>query len=609
MVDARAETRWLVVAYALASGVPVCLHHDLIVAVVVSSLVAAVLGVGFAVVPPRTRLPWLGLALPLFAMVEHVFGTPALVRVVWHQVWMVVGVAALILAERWDPPCNERRCSKLFLAKLLATTVVAFAAVSYKFWIFSDGMLSQDTAYFEQSIWGFVEGRNFFQGSSQAWWRSSPPLESHFAMHFSPVLFLVAGLYALWADFHLLQLLQVVAVVSSAVPIYLLVRRVDPVAALLFGAAYLVSPAVIYQTQLSFHVLSLASPVVAWGVYFFFQGRLLPYLGCLALACCVREDLALMALMGGIPALFYRNRRRQAWVLLPTLVGLLGGGAALLVTRTYCPEGNTVIRGLFSHLGATPREVIINVVSYPWHVARYLFEPASLLYLLGLFRPGLFAALCSPVTILVLPALAINLLARGAGTASLEMYYSVYIPPVLMAASVTVLLRLEATLAHWAGAPRTRARRAVAALVLVAGIVGLPTVFGPRQLAGYVPSDDVEDIRAILPMIPPEASVAAPRHVVYALAQREELYLVNRFAQYARYDPEYVLVETDLSHSTLNDGTLEAYRAYAKALATDPNFEPVVRKPHLILYRKRNLTDLQGRDSARLQGEDVGGGP
>jgi len=46
------------------------------------------------------------------------------------------------------------------------------------------------------------------------------------------------------------------AVLSAAVPIYLLVRKVDSLAAFLFGMAYALNPAVIYQTQLAFHVLS-----------------------------------------------------------------------------------------------------------------------------------------------------------------------------------------------------------------------------------------------------------------------------------------------------------------------------------------------------------------
>ncbi len=611
MAEARTERVVLAALYAVCVGGPVVLHHGLplVLAFVVGTGVST--GLWFSMFPPRTRLPWFGLAVPLFAGIDHLIGTPSAIRVAWGACLALGAAVACTMAERWEPRWSEKACSRAFSLALVSLMAGAFAAVTYKFWIFSDGMLSQDTAYFEQGIWGFVTGRNFFQGSSQGWWRYSPPLESHFSMHFSPVLFPLAGLYALWSSYHLLHLVQVVAVLSAAVPVFLVVRRVDPVAAVLFGVAYALNPAVVYQTQLSFHVLSLAAPAVAWAGYFFLRKRLGPFLACLILACCVREDLALLAAAGGVPALLSRRGRRPlaAWVLLPVVVAVVGGGAAVLTTRTFCHSGNEVIQGLFSHLGDSPRAIVANVVRDPVHFLAYAWDACRVRYLVGLLRPGLFGALLQPLSILAVPVLLVNLLARGAGTASLDMYYSVYIPPVLTTAAVATWLRLEAPLSRVARAPVRSTRLAVAALALVATLMGLPSVFGRQQLAGYVPSSSVDDIRAVVAAIPPDAAVAAPRHVVYALARREELYLVNRWAQYVRYDPEYVAVETDFSDSTLNDGTLESYRDYARALGEDPDFVPVVVRPHLVLYRKREGGGAGATVVPLGRGSGAAGGP
>ncbi len=539
-------------------------------------------------IPPRTRLPWFSLVIPASAGLDYLVGTPSAPRTLLYLGLSLCALAVGSVAERWAPARDSKKWSRAFFLFLALVAFVAFGALTYKAAIFGDRELGQDTAYFEQSIWGFVTGRSFFLGTSQAWWRYSPPLQSHFGMHFSPVLFLLAALYRLWPSYHLLHLVQVLAVLSAAIPIFLLVRREDPVAAFLMGVAYVLHPVVGYQTQLAFHVLSLAAPAVAWAAFFFIRGRLWLYLAALAAACCVREDLALLALVAGFPALLSRSHRARglAWILLPPLVGVMGGTVALLTTRAFCDGGNEVIQGLFSHLGDSPRAIVVNAVTHPLTFLGFMCDRFHLRYLVGLLRPGLFAALYHPLTILVLPVLAINLLARGAGTASLDMYYSVYIPPVLMSGAVMVWTRAASKLARLARASLEQTRIAVAGLMIVATLLSLPCVLNKRQLACYVPRPDVEDIRIVLDAIPPDAAVAAPRHMAHALARREKLYLVNRWADYSNYDPEYVVVETDFSALGLNDGTVESYRTYAEELAHGSEFIPVVVRPRLILYHR-----------------------
>ena len=230
---------------------------------------------------------------------------------------------------------------------------------------------------------------------------------------------------------------------------------------------------------------------------------------------------------------------------------------------------------------------MLNAARHPLRFIGYMTAAYHLRYLLELFRPGLFGALANPLVLLAVPVLLVNLLARGAGTASLELHYNVYVPPVLMTAAVATWLHFVPRLARVARASAHATRIAVASLVLIVTLVGLPCVFGRSQLAAYVPPPHLAEIRSVLARIPAEASVAAPRYMAHALAQREELYLVNRWAEYARYDPEYVIVETDFSYAVLNDGTLESYQAYARALAEDPALTPILAQSMLILYRKK----------------------
>jgi len=465
-----------------------------------------------------------------------------------------------------------------------------WGGVSLMYSHFGDRTISQDTAYFEQVVWGFVSGRNFFMGSSQAWWYYDPPLTSHFAMHFSPVLFLVAGVYALWSSYHVLHLLQIVAIASAALPVYKLSRGIDPIAAALFALAYLLNAAVLSQTQGAFHELALAVPVVAWAVYFFLERRLWPCVLCLVLAIAVREDLALVVCMFSLAAMISRDverRPRWAWCVLPGLIGVMGWSVAGMVMRSFGNSGDQVILSLFSRFGQSQGEILLNMMLHPGEVIALLLEDHRSRYLIGLLRPGLFASMLSPAFLLALPPLLINLLVRGAGTAWLHAHYTVYLPAILMPAAVSVWLRYAPSFAAWTRSSVQQVMRGVAGLMVVASLVGLPDVFPKEVLEAYVRPPETQEIVAVLAAVPPDAAVAAPRHLLHALGKRTELYMVNRWAAYTRYAPEFIIVERDFSRVELKDGTRTPYAWYAHYLAHDPRFEVVVQQPTLLMYRDR----------------------
>jgi uncharacterized membrane protein len=577
------------VVFGVVMGVVFLIVGRLEAGLLVGPACALLIAGGLAFAPARTRLPWWGLAVPLLSMLDMAWGTPSLARVALTALLGLAGVAAGRWLETVPDSSSPRRYDRLVAVALALYAGATFAAITWKFIHFGDRIIAQDTGYFEQCFWGYTTGHSFFMGSSQAWWRYNPPLNSHFAMHFSPVMFPVAALYRLWPAYHVLHLLQVLAITLAAVPIYALVRRIDPRAGALFCLAYLANAAVVTQTQNAFHELAFAAPVASSTVYFFLRQRLAPFLACLVLGLMVREDLALLACMAGVAAVLVRDGRprRLAWIVLPVVIGIVGGSIAGRAMASYGHSGAQVIVSLFSRFGATRSEIVAGMIRHPDEVIRMLLEGHRPVYLVGLLRPGLLAALVSPLSLLIVPALAINLLVRGAGTAWLDVHYSLYLPAVLMPAAIGVWLRWTPWLGTLASAREAAVRATLAVMMLLASVLSLPDVLGPQQLRAYVPPDDEAEIRAVVAAIPPGAAVAVPRFMVHALGRRERLFMVNRWSAYTRYDPEYVVVERDFRRVDLTDGSKAPYAAYAAFLMIDPRFEVVLVQPHFLLYRRR----------------------
>lgn len=132
---------------------------------------------------------------------------------------------------------------------------------------------------------------------------------SHWAFHFSPILYVVGALVAVWHSPVVLIVVQAVAGALVIPPVYGLValRASDGTArmAAVVAALYPALAGVIFN---DFHENGLAPAAIAWLLWAFDGGRIgLVYL-CAAIALCIKEDQALfLAIAGAIGAWRFRG--------------------------------------------------------------------------------------------------------------------------------------------------------------------------------------------------------------------------------------------------------------------------------------------------------------
>lgn len=162
----------------------------------------------------------------------------------------------------------------------------------------------------------FVDLGIFTQTAASAFGCFCNPIEgSHWAFHFSPILYVVGSIVQVWHSALALVAVQAIAGALTAPPIYGIVRRyADRKTALLTALVVLLYPPLAGVVFNDFHENGLAPAAVAWLLWAFDGGYVAATLIFAALALAIKEDQALFLAAGGVIGAFayHEDPRRRA---------------------------------------------------------------------------------------------------------------------------------------------------------------------------------------------------------------------------------------------------------------------------------------------------------
>ena len=242
---------------------------------------------------------------------------------------------------------------------------------------------------------------------------------SHFAVHISPVLYLLWPVYALFPKPETLQLMQAALLASAAVPAYLLARHYahSRAVASVFAFLAVLHPAVGGGTSYDFHENCFLLPFLLWAFYFAEKKKYVPFALFCILTLSVKEDafvyIAFLALW------MIAERRRYIAGGITAVLGLAWFLIALKLLTAY---GTGVMTGRYGHYivnGGGLMEAVKNVLRDPAYVLTQLFadkngsamEKAA--YALQMLAPLAFLPLCikRPARLLLLgPMVLVNMM-------------------------------------------------------------------------------------------------------------------------------------------------------------------------------------------------------
>jgi len=310
-----------------------------------------------------------------------------------------------------------------------------FVVLAVLFWIFrfSNLVISRHNAFatfdfdlgiHSHSIWLLSQGK-FFNTVCGL------PVFGH---HAAFMYYLLVPLQWMGGGPNLWNVLQVIALGSSAIPIYKIAHHKlnSNIAALIFGLTWLLIPTTGFLAWETFHPEVMGAPFLLLGYFFAvtadeerrgrFQRTSLAMFW-LLIAVLWKEDLALAVIGIGI-ILIVRNQRNLG-------IKLVFGGAAyfLIIGVFLVPtlSGDLSTYGaLYGELGTTPFEVAKTSVMHPSLFVKQLAHNNALSYANQITSPLAWVSLLSPLTLIIgIPQFFINILTTADFTWAMMYHYQV----------------------------------------------------------------------------------------------------------------------------------------------------------------------------------------
>jgi uncharacterized membrane protein len=461
---------------------------------------------------------------------------------------------------------NNRADRIIFL--LIAIYTIFFSAYTFKTYGWDLGMI-------DQSLWTTLNSGKLFYSTLEVPYGN--PSGSFLGVHFSPILFLILPVYAIFQSAETLLVFQSFMLALAALPLYWLARDKlgNKLYALAFAASFLLAPALHGVNTFDFH-LEIFTPVFTiFAFYFMEKGRwfmALPFvlleLATIEFAPFIVFFLGLYFLVKAIMKGLTTERRiglSARKFLFPTIV--MGVAICSFFVAQYTISAINPLKtgnpsGRWDNWGSTMSEAVNNIFRNPVEALIVMITPLEKpLYVIFLFAPVLFLPILAPLTLLLpFPWIVVALLTDYQPYYQPYYQYSAFIIGQIYIGAVlgfSVLFR-----------PNNQgnaSRKIMSAMLLLSLILflftspaGLPAYttrsYRPYGIAIGGDLGHFEQVHKVIDMIPRNASVATIHDIFPHVSNRLNAYFLRWPLD---YDVEYVLV--DVKSPTFTWGLFGSY--------------------------------------------------
>lgn len=392
-------------------------------------------------------------------------------------------------------------------------------------------------------------------------------LLSHFAVHVSPIYYLLLPFYCLFPTPATLQILQAAVITSAVIPLWLIGKKhgLSPVQRVILCVLLMLYPAYLGGTSYDIHENCFLTPLVLW-LFYGIDKKNIPVTGITALLILsVKEDAAVYVAVIGLYLMVkgLLRLKRGAKFELSVGAGLLAISLIcfFMVTGYLAKYGDGVMTWRYQNFmydGSTSLLTVIkSVVLAPMKAIYECADQEKLGFLALTLGPILGLPLLTrryERYILLIPYVLVNLMPDYTYQHNIYFQYT-------FGSNAFLFYLLVVNLADW----KIEKRRTVA-LIMATVVSGACFAVTIVPTAMYYPVQAVRNesqyqaIRDTLDTIPEDASVTATTFYTTYLSQREILYDV-------RYSSWEHLVETDFV--VLSLGATDDCRKYSPTRGED----------------------------------------
>lgn len=399
-------------------------------------------------------------------------------------------------------------------------------------------------------------------------------LLSHFAVHISPIWYLMLPFYALFPSPVTLQVLQSLILASAVIPLYLLAKKMglSPKAILILCVCFCAFPALSGGQFYDVHENCFLTPLLFWMLYFFEKEKSLPMWGFAVLTLLVKEDAAIYVAAVALYMVCGRKQYKRGIRLLLAAIAWFFAATALLSVfgdgEMSASRFGPYLIGDSTGMLSVLKTVFIN----PGLLLFEVFQEDKIKFLLQMLLPLGFLPFCgkklSRLTLLI-PMLLVNLMPDW------QYQYSIFFQYVF--GSTALLFYLTLLNVRELSAKRRRFMLPmIAAFTLLIAVSQLSGSF--NTVTHYFEKKETyETITEQLEKIPEEVSVSAHGFYLPHLTDREFVYDLSTDTP-----AEYVVID-------LRAGAEEKAEQLANYYHTYPDrYEEVAYEQKLIaIYRDR----------------------
>lgn len=370
------------------------------------------------------------------------------------------------------------------------------------------------------------------------------PSGSLFGIHFSPFLFLLVPIYALYQNPLTLLILRPIAISLGLIPLYWILKEKqldNRVLILLLAIVYLVYPSMLVPFW-NFDVEAFLPALFLFSTHYMMKKRLLHSYFFVVLALMVNEFVPLIVMSMAVyffilhwEEIFEGLRQMKLTKNAIFSIILLMSGVLWFILAgrviTYFNPTALSTKWEWGEFGTSPGEIVLNLLTHPIKAVEVLFNDGQgkLIYVVSLLGPLAFLSLLDPLTmIMTIPWLAASLLSINPQYYSIEAQYPGFVSAFIFVSSINGTKKII----NIFGRKATRNVILSIFLILIITISLLPE-------GGYfkeIKAD--EELKFAVKKIPADASASVMPEVFPHLSNRLDIY------PYFKSGVEYVLVDT-----------------------------------------------------------------
>lgn len=335
----------------------------------------------------------------------------------------------------------------LFLIALIYVTVVSSVAIARHYAFHTNAW---DLSIYSQSLYSTLNHGKLLYYTCEL---PGNPSGSLFGIHFSPFLFLLVPIYALYQNPITLLILRPAAISLGLIPLYWILREQFPNRRLLtffIAIVYVVYPPI--NAPLSnFDVEAFLPALFLFALYYLKKGKLVNAYVFVILSLMVNEFVPLIIMsMAVYFSLLHRKEiidglrskkitKNAIFAILLVITSVLWFMLSGAVITHFNPNALST-KWEWGEFGTSPGEIVTNVVTNPAKTVSVLFRDgqSKFLYITSLFGPLLFLSFLDPLTLLMsVPWLAASLLSINPLYYAIGTQYPAFVSPFIFVSAIS----------------------------------------------------------------------------------------------------------------------------------------------------------------------------